>query len=181
MHVVDSVIAIGWVVFWLGWLAAASGVKTGRSRLGRFAVIRVVLVLVIIGLGRIGAFRHSAVHDPVPQGIGLLLFAAGLSLAVWARVHLGRNWGTPMSEKDDPDLITSGPYRWIRNPIYSGLILAMVGTSTAVNVEWLVVTAVVGGYFIYSAVMEQRYMTARFPATYPAYRDSTKMLIPYVF
>jgi protein-S-isoprenylcysteine O-methyltransferase Ste14 len=96
-------------------------------------------------------------------------------------VHLGRNWGTPMSEKEHPDLITSGPYRWIRNPIYSGLILAMIGTSVAVRLEWLIVAAIFGGYFVYCAVMEQRYMTAQFPQTYPAYRDATKMLIPYIF
>jgi protein-S-isoprenylcysteine O-methyltransferase Ste14 len=86
-----------------------------------------------------------------------------------------------MAEKDDPDLVTTGPYRWIRNPIYSGIILAGIGTAIGVAPQWLVVVAVIGSYFVYSAVMEQRYMSSRFPDTYPAYRDSTKMLIPYVF
>ena len=57
----------------------------------------------------------------------------------------------------------------------------MLGTAVAVSLQWLVVAVLLGGYFVYSAVMEQRFMTARFPDTYPAYRDSTKMLIPYVF
>lgn len=96
-------------------------------------------------------------------------------------MHLGHNWGTPMSRKDDPELITSGPYRWIRNPIYSGLILAMLGTALAVTYIWFGLVVVVGGYFVYSAVVEQRDMAEQFPDTYPAYRASTRMLVPFIF
>jgi protein-S-isoprenylcysteine O-methyltransferase Ste14 len=181
MRAIDIVFAVGWILFWLGWLAAAVGVKSGRNQWGRFAGSRLAIAVVIVLLGRAGAFRRPASHDPVLGGIGLALFVAGLAVAVWARVNLGRNWGSPMSQKDDPDLVTTGPYRWIRNPIYSGLILAMIGTGVGVGPQWLYIAALVGAYFVYSAVMEQRYMTARFPDTYPAYRDSTKMLIPYVF
>jgi protein-S-isoprenylcysteine O-methyltransferase Ste14 len=181
MRGIDIAIGVGWVVFWLGWLAAASGVKSGRTRRGRFAGARVAIVLIILLLGRVRAFRRPASTDPAVAGVGLAVFLVGLAVAVWARVHLGRNWGTPMSEKENPELVTTGPYRWIRNPIYSGLILAMIGTAVAVSLEWLVVLIPLGGYFVYSAVMEQRFMTEKFPDTYPAYRDATKMLIPYVF
>ncbi len=181
MRATDIVIGVGWVVFAIGWLLAAAGAKSGRTRWGRFAGDRIVIVVVILVLERIPAFRHAVTHDPVLGAIGLPLFVAGLALAVWARVHLGRNWGSPMSEKVDPELVTTGPYHWIRNPIYSGLILAMTGTAIAVSVQWLVIVVLLGGYFVYSAVMEQRYMTEKFPDTYPAYRDSTKMLIPFVF
>lgn len=68
----------------------------------------------------------------------------------------------------------------LARPIYSGLILAMVGTAAAVSPQWLVLVVPLGGYFVYSAVMAQRFMTERFPDTYPAYRDSTKMLIRFV-
>lgn len=181
MHAVDVVFAVGWIVFWVGWLAAAFGVKSGRTRWRRFAGFRIVIVVVVLLAGRAHVFSGHVSHDAVLGGIGLPLFVLGLALAVWARVHLGRNWGSPMTEKDDPQLITTGPYRWIRNPIYSGIILAMIGTTIAVSLQWLLVVVLVGGYFVYSAVMEQRYMSERFPQTYPAYRDSTKMLIPYVF
>jgi len=50
-----------------------------------------------------------------------------------------------------------------------------------VSVYWLVVVALLGGYFVYSAFMEQRFMASQFPDTYPAYERSTKMLIPFVF
>ena len=115
------------------------------------------------------------------MGIGLALFLLGLGLAVWARLYLGRNWGMPMSRKDDPELVTTGPYHWVRNPIYSGLILAMIGTAIAVSVAWLIAAVLLGGYFVYSAIKEGAYLAGQFPDTYPAYQASTKMLIPFVF
>jgi protein-S-isoprenylcysteine O-methyltransferase Ste14 len=118
--------------------------------------------------------------DPWLQGIGLALFVLGLALAVWSRIYIGRNWGMPMSDKADPDLVTTGPYSVIRHPIYSGIILAMIGTTLAVSLYWLVAVVLVGAYFLYSAAVEERYMTEVFPDAYPRYKQSTKMLIPFV-
>ena len=181
MRVVDIIIVIGWVAFWLGWLAAAASAKSGRIRWGSHIGVRVALALLVVLLLRQRVLHHPSNHNDALAIVGLVLFVLGLGVAVWARVHLGRNWGQPMSEKEDPELVTTGPYRWVRNPIYSGLILAMLGTAVAVNIQWLVVAIPVSGFFVYSAVMEARYMATRFPDTYPAYQDSTKMLIPYVF
>jgi protein-S-isoprenylcysteine O-methyltransferase Ste14 len=114
------------------------------------------------------------------QVTGLVIFLLGLALAVWARVFLGRNWGMPMSEKADPELVTTGPYRTVRHPIYSGIILAMIGTTLAVSLYWLIAVALLGAYFGYSAVMEERYMAGRFPGSYPPYKNSTKMLVPFI-
>ncbi len=177
----DVAIGVGWLLFWLYWLSAAIGVKAGRSGWRRGIGVRIVLAAVVVSLLRIHEFRRETTHDAWLAGIGAAMFVLGLALAIWARLHLGRNWGTPMTEKESPDLVTTGPYRWIRNPIYSGLILAMIGTAIAVSAYLLVVVAVLGGYFVYSAVMEQRFLEARFPDSYPAYRRSTKMLVPFVF
>jgi protein-S-isoprenylcysteine O-methyltransferase Ste14 len=181
MHAVDVVIGVGWLAFWAYWLAAAVGVKAGRRQWKRFLGIRLVLVLVVFSLLRARVISGHTKNDPWLAGIGLAVFVAGLSLAIWARIHLGRNWGEPMSEKNDPELVTTGPYRWIRNPIYTGLILGMIGTAIAVSIVWLVIVTVLGAYFVYSAVMEQRFMASQFPDTYPAYKRSTKMLVPFVF
>ncbi|MDH6108557.1 protein-S-isoprenylcysteine O-methyltransferase Ste14 [Kitasatospora sp. MAP12-15] len=182
MRVVAIVIAVGWVVFWLYWVASAFGVKAGRTRWRHGAALRVAIVLVVLVLVRLHAVRTALapIRDPALQGIGLALFALGLALAVWARVHIGRNWGTPMSQKADPELVTTGPYSSVRHPIYSGILLAMIGSALAVSLYWLVALALVGPYFLYSAVVEERYMTRLFPEQYPAYQRSTKMLIPFV-
>jgi len=182
MHAVEVVIFALWALFWLGWLAASIGNKPGRSGLTRGVGARVVISVVIIVLFRAHAFRGRAlISDPWLLGIGFALFVAGLGLAVWARVNIGRNWGTPMSQKSDPVLVKVGPYRVIRHPIYSGIILASLGTAMAVSPYWLIPTALFGTYFVYSAFMEERYMSERFPEAYAEYKRSTKMLIPFVF
>jgi protein-S-isoprenylcysteine O-methyltransferase Ste14 len=179
--VVDSVIFAVWLAFWIYWLAASVGVKAGQTRWTRFAGIRLGIILIVFLLLRVKAFKtHAATNDPWLEVIGLAVFLLGLALAVWARVYLGRNWGMPMTQKEDPELVTSGPYRRVRNPIYSGIILAMIGTTIAVSLYWLVAVVVLGGYFIYSATVEERYMAERFPDSYPEYKRSTKMLIPFI-
>ena len=109
------------------------------------------------------------------------MFLAGLALAVWARIYLGKNWGMPMSEKQNPELVTSGPYRYIRHPIYSGILLAALGSTVDISIYWLVVVIIAGGYFIYSALVEEKLMLKQFPKVYPSYMKRTKMLIPFIF
>src|SRR5271166_54171 len=182
MHAVELGFAIGWAGFWIYWLVAAFSMKRGRPAWSRELRIRAVILVLAILLVRLGAFRgHGLNSDPWRAGLGLILFAVGLGFAIWARVHIGRNWGPPMSQKNEPELITSGPYRLVRHPIYSGVLLAGVGTAVALSWSWLIPAALAGGYFVYSATVEERDLTVQFPDTYRAYRRSTKMLVPFIF
>jgi protein-S-isoprenylcysteine O-methyltransferase Ste14 len=97
-----------------------------------------------------------------------------------ARVHR-QELGHADVQENEPELVTTGPYRRVRHPIYSGLILAVLGTALATTLYGLIAVAVLGGFFIYSATREEAYLTAQFPDAYPAYKQSTKMLIPFVF
>jgi protein-S-isoprenylcysteine O-methyltransferase Ste14 len=182
MHAVEFVFAVGWAAFWLYWLVAARSMKRGHVPWARELRIRAAIAIVVILLIRLGAFRGHALNtDPWRTGLGLALFALGLGFAVWARVHIGRNWGTPMTQKDEPELVTSGPYHLVRHPIYSGILVAGVGTAVALSWVWLIATLLAGIYFIYSATVEERYLTERFPDSYPEYKRSTKMLLPFIF
>jgi protein-S-isoprenylcysteine O-methyltransferase Ste14 len=130
---------------------------------------------------RLGVFRGRGLNtDPWRAALGLVLFALGLGFAIWARVHIGRNWGTPMTRKDDPELVTSGPYHLVRHPIYSGILAAGVGTAVALSWFWLIAVALAGVYFLYSATVEERDLTEQFPETYAVYKRSTKMLVPFI-
>ena len=181
MNVVDVVILAGWVAFWIYWLVASAGAKAGQTRWARFAGDRVAVILLVLLLLRFRVFKgHAATSDPWLPGIGLAVFLLGLALASWARVYLGRNWGMPMSQKADPELVTAGPYSSIRHPIYAGIILAMIGTTIAVSLYWLAAAALTAAYFLYSAVVEERTMASTFPGSYPQYKNSTKMLIPFI-
>jgi protein-S-isoprenylcysteine O-methyltransferase Ste14 len=173
-----TVVFILWGVFWLYWLIAAIGAKQGL----RTSRARAPGLVIIVGFVLLRAFSSStlAVHSPVVKALGVVLLVSGLGLAVWARIYLGRNWGMPMTEKAEPELVTSGPYRYVRHPIYSGLLLAFLGTALATNLYWLIGLAVIGTYFVYSATVEERILTSSFPKDYPSYRARTKMLIPFV-
>jgi protein-S-isoprenylcysteine O-methyltransferase Ste14 len=182
MRAIDIIIGVGWIVFWAYWLVMAATAKAERSRWTQFAGVRVAIILVILVLIRLRVFKvhGAATANPWLLGIGLAIFVLGLALAVWARMYLGRNWGMPMSQKADPELVTTGPYGRIRHPIYSGIILGMVGSAIAVSPYWLIAVAIVGAYFLVSAVVEERTMAKLFPAAYPPYKRATKILIPYV-
>jgi protein-S-isoprenylcysteine O-methyltransferase Ste14 len=179
MHALKTAIAVAWIVFWVYWLASAFGVKEGRASRRRVP-LNGLSVLAVILLLRVFRSGSLVVHSPVLGAVGAVVFASGLTLAVWARVHLGRNWGMPMTQKAEPELVTSGPYRFVRHPIYSGLLAGLLGTALVTDLIGLVIVAVLGGYFYYSASVEERNLLATFPAAYPAYRSSTKMLVPFV-
>lgn len=179
MHTLRTAVGIGWIVFWLYWLVEAFGAKRGTGGRRRLPLCGVTLLAVVLLL-RVFHGGSLAVNSTILGAIGAVLFVSGLALAVWARVYLGQNWGMPMTEKAEPELVTSGPYRFVRHPIYSGLLLALVGTSLVNNLIGLIIAAVVGVYFYYAAKTEEKNLTAAFPKAYPAYRTATKMLIPFV-
>jgi protein-S-isoprenylcysteine O-methyltransferase Ste14 len=173
-------VGLAWIVFWIYWLASASTSKESvdrgwRSRLTGVSAIGVIVIAVI--LPRIGG---TAEHNATLGAIGAVLFVGGIALAVWARLHLGRNWGMPMTERAEPELVTSGPYRFVRHPIYSGLLLAMLGTALVDNLLGLIVVALLVAYFFYSGRVEERNLAAAFPKAYPEYKSRTKMLIPFL-
>jgi len=182
MRGVELVFIVGWAAFWLYWLVAAFSTKRGRHPWSRELRIRAVLFVVAIVLVRLGAFRgHGLNTDPWRAGVGLVLFALGLGFAIWARLRIGSNWGMPMTQKDEPELVTSGPYHLVRHPIYSGILAAGVGTAVALSWLWLTAVVLAGIYFGYSATVEERFLAQRFPDTYPPYKRSTKLLVPFVF
>jgi protein-S-isoprenylcysteine O-methyltransferase Ste14 len=178
MHALQTAIAVAWIIFWVYWLASAFGAKEGRG--GRRRIPLSLTALSVLLLVRVFRGGSLGVHSPVLGAIGAVVFASGIALAIWARVYLGRNWGMPMTEKAEPELVTSGPYRFVRHPIYSGLLAGVLGTALATNLIGLIIDAVLGGYFYYSASVEENNLTATFPTAYPAYRAATKMLIPFV-
>jgi protein-S-isoprenylcysteine O-methyltransferase Ste14 len=152
-------------------------------------------LLIIVCVFILARFRRHAVADffasanralPLHPGIagqwlGVVLCLVGFGFAVWARVHIGRNWGMPMSLREGHELVTSGPYAYVRHPIYSGLMLAMIGSAFTASLLWLLGLPLYFAYFLFSARSEEKTMRAQFPDAYPAYRRHTKMLIPFVF
>jgi protein-S-isoprenylcysteine O-methyltransferase Ste14 len=179
MPALKSAIGLAWIVFWIYWLVSASTSKESvrggwRTRLAGVSAVGVFLIAVVLRGGSL------AVHSVILEAIGAVLFACGIALAIWARVHLGSNWGMPTTQRAEPELVTSGPYRFVRHPIYSGLLTAMLGTTLVDNLLGLIVVAMLVAYFYYCGIVEERNLTATFPKAYPEYKSRTKMLIPFL-
>ena len=190
MSLYRSIIAGLWLLFVAYWAVAAMGAKRNAGgRLWRGGIVlRLVVVLLIAVVVRSPSLREflaetqrAARHSDIFGWTGVALCALGFGLAISARWHLGRNWGMPMSRKEQPELISSGPYAFIRHPIYTGLILAMFGSAIGVNILWAVMLVPVGAYFIYSARREEAVMLQLFPEQYAAYMARTGMLVPRLF
>jgi protein-S-isoprenylcysteine O-methyltransferase Ste14 len=180
------IIAGLWLLFVVYWAVAAVGAR--RSALGTWRGgigLRLVLFLGVAAvlrtpsLGEFLAETQSYVsRSSLLAWTGVALCVLGFGLAFSARWQLGRNWGMPMTRKEQPELITSGPYSSIRHPIYTGLILAMLGSAIGVNISWAVLLVPVGAYFILSARQEESVMLQQFPEKYGAYVARTGMLVP---
>ncbi len=184
----NKVIIACWIIFWVYWIVSAFGAKRStRLHLKGFFGVRIVFFLLVAVLFRLFNVRNYSYQNYVATNnellltLGLIMFFLGIFLAIWARLNLGKNWGMPMTQKYDPELVMSGPYRYIRHPIYTGFLLAMLGSSLASSLFWLAVFVISGIYFIYSAVQEEKLLTKQFPKVYPLYKRKTKMLIPFIF
>ncbi len=154
-----------------------------------------VVVLVLLAL-RLPAVRHALRNmqnmracyrpaaSPLMGLIGVVLCAFGVGLAIWARSHLGRNKigivACPMTRKENPELVISGPYAYVRHPIYTGMLIAALGTAISISPFWLIPLVLLGVYFVYSARREEKLMMEQFPGQYPQYMSRTKMLVPFV-
>jgi protein-S-isoprenylcysteine O-methyltransferase Ste14 len=179
-------------VLWLAWLAywllAARNVKATRRResLASLLLNRVFIWLAAALL----AFPNLPVpwlnerFLPVTMAaywVGFVMLAIGLSFTVWARVYLGRNWSGTVTLKQEHELVRTGPYHLVRHPIYSGLLLAILGTAIAIG-EWrslfAFVSVAVG--FSFKMKVEERFMEETFLDEYRRYRAEVPALIPFV-
>jgi protein-S-isoprenylcysteine O-methyltransferase Ste14 len=168
-----------WALFWIGWFAAAVTANETASR-GSGWQGRIGIWVVLVVFFRLVHPRGLEVHSVALAVVGVAVQLLGMALAIWARVYLGRNWGMPTTMRAEPELVTSGPYRYVRHPIYTGIIVAVTGATLTFNVLALVVAVGVVVLFYYSARVEERNMTEVFPTQYPEYKARTKMLIPFV-
>jgi protein-S-isoprenylcysteine O-methyltransferase Ste14 len=183
-------ITASWLVFIAYWAISARGVKRniGSRPWKKEIWLRVAIIVCAILIFEVPGLRHAlwrAQRFTDEGGLAVALGGAalcvlGIAFAIWARVYLGRNWGMPMSRKENPELVTGGPYAYVRHPIYGGLLIAMLGASIGGMIVWSMPLILCAVYFVYSARSEERLMREQFPEQYPAYMKRTKMFVPFV-
>ena len=180
-----AVLRVAWLIY---WGSSARNVKPTRRTepLKSQLLHRIPLILGIICLAAPRWLPHGFTRRVLPPGngfllLGAMLVAAGLAFAVWARRHLGRNWSSQVVLKQDHALVRSGPYQRVRHPIYTGILLALLGTAVTIGE----LRAAVGfALFVLSFVLksrtEEQWMRGIFPE-YEQYRRGTGALIPKIY
>jgi protein-S-isoprenylcysteine O-methyltransferase Ste14 len=174
----------GWGLYWM--LAALRTKATRRreplaSRLAHGLPLALGAALLAWPQPRWSALARSLWPPSLAASwIGVALVIAGLGFAIWARVHLGGNWSGTVTIKQGHELIRSGPYAYVRHPIYTGLITALLGTAVASGtVHAAVGLAVIAVAFVRISRSEEEFMRETFPGEYPRYSAEVPALIPF--
>jgi protein-S-isoprenylcysteine O-methyltransferase Ste14 len=177
-----------WLVFIAVWIVMARGGKAVAERESVYSRLSHYLPLAL------AIYLFAAPHVPLavlndrfaplalwPVQLGLALTFAGLAGAIWARMLLGGNWSSEVTLKRDHELIVAGPYRWVRHPIYTGVLLALAGTALALG-EWRGALAVLLAGIAYwrKLRIEEAVMRRQFGETYARYAERVPALIPFV-
>jgi protein-S-isoprenylcysteine O-methyltransferase Ste14 len=182
-----QLIAVLWLAWALYWMASALNNKATVRR--ESLVSRVMYVLPLIFGGLLIGWRDASwgwlgtrlwPRSLIAYWIGVVVLALGLLFAVWARVHLGRNWSGEVTVKEGHELIRSGPYAYVRHPIYTGLITAVLGTAIASStVRAAIGVLIIATSFAVKLRREEAFMRETFPGEYQRYAAQVPALIPF--
>ena len=175
-----------WLLMFAFWVLTAIGQKravftesTGRSAVYRGGTI-VAFLLMFYGWLAAGPLGWRVTPPwPALEWAALAIGIAGFALAFWARILLGGEWSSAVTLKEGHRLIVAGPYALVRHPIYSGLLLAMLGTAIAGGqLRMFLGTATLFASYWYKSRLEERLLVGAMGERYVEYQQHTYALIP---
>ena len=175
-----------WIVFFVYWGIAArnsAATKSSESKastwLHQIVITAALLLLFIPVPGLTGWFLPQRLSLIVA---GAIVQAVFILLAVWARRHLGRNWSGTVRIGVDHELVKTGPYRFLRHPIYTAMLGMFLGTAMASG-QYHALLGVVMLIFAYlrKTRLEEQILGQTFGPEYDDYRRKTWALVPFLF
>jgi protein-S-isoprenylcysteine O-methyltransferase Ste14 len=175
-----------WLIFVGFWIASAFFVKRTKTKQPlphRFFYLVLAAFAVALLNGSVRIFNWNRTVLPHTIGLGMfadLLAVVGLMIAISARIMLGGNWSARVTLKENHELIQRGPYRLVRHPIYSGLLLMILGTALmAGQVGGFIALVVCFCGFWIKLRQEEALLSQHLPG-YSEYMRRTKALVPFV-
>lgn len=178
-----------WIIF-IYWSLSALFAKPVQSQepiLKRFVSywLPIIIALILLGPGKWygnSFLREKFIEHTDTVGlIGLIVAALGTGVAVWSRILLGRNWSLAVQQKEDHELIKAGPYKLVRHPIYSGLLLLFTGHAIIVgDYRGILAVLIVFLSFWFKLKKEETVLTQTFGDQYLEYKKETKAIVPFV-
>jgi protein-S-isoprenylcysteine O-methyltransferase Ste14 len=179
---------LSWVVLGLVWLP---GYFTSKSTANVPSLAMQIPATALLAIGFVfllnpqTRFLNAPVmpHDTLIGIIGVALALAGVGFAIWARLALGANWsGLVVTSKEGHELVQSGPYAIVRHPIYTGILLAMIGTALTRGILAGYIGVAAGLVAIMIRInIEEQLMSERFGDAYQAYRRRARKLVPFLW
>jgi protein-S-isoprenylcysteine O-methyltransferase Ste14 len=168
--------------YWTVAAKASSPATSSESRKSRqFHVFLVTAALMLLYVPVPGLGQRFLPGTSLVVGAGLAIQVASTLLAVWARRHLGSNWSGEIAIKVDHRLVHSGPYRWVRHPIYTGILGMSVGTAIVSGQAHAVLGLVIVSFAYWRKTrLEEANLKNAFGPAYEAYRHDTWALIPWL-
>lgn len=177
-----------WIIFFAYWMLSALRIKrvksaeSAGSRIAYGIPIWLAAIMLMTRSHLWGPLARRIVPLSLPLALtGVALTALGIGYAIWARYTLGQNWSSKVTIKVDHELIRSGPYARVRHPIYSGLLLAMIGTGMAID-QWRSAVAlllVLTGFYL-KASIEEKMLAQEFGERFAEHQRSTGFLLPRI-
>jgi protein-S-isoprenylcysteine O-methyltransferase Ste14 len=185
----NNPLAVIWTVFGVLWLLPAIfGKRTLQRQTPGSRILQLVMLVAAYvlfanqDLGWDLLNRRLVPADLPASAVGYGLLAAGMLFALWARVSLGRNWSSNVTLKQDHTLVRSGPYRIVRHPIYTGLLVALLGTAIALGPLRCFLGVVLAAIaWKYKSITEEAFMVQQFGDQYRHYQMEVKGLVPYIW
>lgn len=185
-----NVIILCWIIFLGYWLISAFFVKKTAERSSSITWRLVILIGIIIVVFLVRILPHNyaqiLITTIIPNTltsaiIGSLIAIFGLGIAIWARTTIGRNWSGSIVFKKNHELVTNGPYRFVRHPIYTGMITMLIGASVYYGFTSIFLfTILVFASFVLKSRQEEKLMIKHFGKKYIDYKKKTKAIIPFV-
>jgi protein-S-isoprenylcysteine O-methyltransferase Ste14 len=178
-------ISIFWLIWLAYWIASSFGNKPAvyqTNWLWRFSALLVVVVIIALWWTFPNFFDRRLLPRSFSKAlVGTILCGIGVAFSIWARAILGRNWSSNPTIKEGHELVQTGPYRLVRHPIYTGILVAVFGTSLAsAKVGDLVLILTITIMLIVKLRIEESLMQQQFAEKYTEYRSRTKALIPFI-
>jgi protein-S-isoprenylcysteine O-methyltransferase Ste14 len=178
-----------WMVLVVVWVVGALRTKrtvqsqSSASQLLYTAILVVGVYLIFAKQSGIAWLDRQLFPATVPIALaGLLAVLMGVAFSVWARLMLGGNWSNRVTVKEDHTLVRTGPYRIVRHPIYSGILLGMLGSALQRGgIRCFVGVLICGFSFWLKTRAEERFMVQSFGEQYLQYRHRVKALAPFIF
>ena len=183
----SGIIQAAWIIFLVYWFAAALSLNKMKRReppgewLVRLFLLGTAFLLLDRSLAVWGDLNRRFIpYSDAVEDAGALLTCLGIAFAIWARYHIGRYWSSTVSLRADHQLIRTGPYAHIRHPIYTGILLAILGTGLAIGrYRAIVAFAIMLAGFAWKASREEALLKGEFGPAFEEHKRATGFFLPH--